>query len=196
MSSEIHQIEPLDSTNDVEIWKDVPGWEDRYEASTWGNVRSKDWVVTTRRLIKGKYQEFSWISKGKLLTKNSIEGYPTVSFTRNGVSENVLVHIIVAKTFLPNPNNYPVVNHKDTNRSNNHVENLEWCTYEYNNIHAVYHDCSKQAIAVICKETGRWYPSVTRAEIDLGIPKGSCRRIENKDYHYVYKNYHFIKVCE
>lgn len=40
MSSEIHQIEPLDSTNDVEIWKDVPSWEDRYEASTWGNVRS------------------------------------------------------------------------------------------------------------------------------------------------------------
>lgn len=194
MFSEIHQIEQCDLINDVEMWRPVPGWEDRYEASTWGNVRSKDWIVTTRRWIRGKYQEFSWVSKGKMLTKNSIKGYPTVSFTRNGISENVLVHVIIAKTFLPNPNNYPVVNHKDTNRSNNRVENLEWCSYEYNNIHAVYHDCSKQAIAVTCKETGKWYPSITRAEVDLGIPKGGSRRVNNNEYQYVYKNYHFIKA--
>lgn len=179
--------------DDCEIWKPAYGWEDRYEVSNFGNVRSKDWKVTTRRTVKGKFQEFSWISKGKVLKKNSIEGYPSVSLTRDGVSENVLIHMLVARTFLPNPNNYTVVNHIDTNKTNNHVSNLEWCTYEYNNIHAVYHGRNSQCIPVRCEETGKSYPSITRAEIDMHIPKGSISRIKVNN-QYVYQKYHFTIV--
>lgn len=55
----------------------------------------------------------------------------------------VLVHRIIAKTFIQNPNNYPIVNHKDGNGSNNCVDNLEWCNKEYNIKHAVYNDLLK-----------------------------------------------------
>lgn len=195
MCYEMGQTEHLDLiSEDVEIWMPAYGWEDRYEVSTFGNVRSKDWKVTTRRIIKGKPQEFSWISKGKTLKKNSIEGYPSVSLTRDGKSENVLIHMLVAKTFIPNPNNYPVVNHKDTNKTNNYVSNLEWCTYKHNNIHAVYHGRNPQCIPIKCEETGKTYPSITRAEVDMNIPKGSISNIKINDTQYIYKGYHFTIV--
>lgn len=59
--------------------------------------------------------------------------YPQITITDNGKRKNVYIHRLVAEAFIPNPNNYPIINHKDENKQNNNVENLEWCSYLYNN---------------------------------------------------------------
>lgn len=61
------------------------------------------------------------------------DGYYCVAIRENGKQYNVRVHRLVAEAFIPNPNNLPIVNHKDENKTNNKVDNLEWCTSQYNN---------------------------------------------------------------
>lgn len=62
----------------------------------------------------------------------SIQGYHNVNLSLNGKSKTCRVHRLVAKTFIPNPNNYPVINHIDGNKDNNSSNNLEWCTQKHN----------------------------------------------------------------
>ena len=108
----------------LEIWKAVKGYEELYEVSSYGNVRS----------LKGHY-DFNRI---RLLTQH-LSGrqggalYKTVTlYNRKGGRKTYKVHRLVALAFLPNPNNLECINHKDENTSNNHVDNLEWCTKRYN----------------------------------------------------------------
>lgn len=75
---------------------------------------------------------FSTISNKYLKPSRMKTGYLTVELFRNGKSKRVLIHRLVADAFIPNPYNYPQVNHKDENKENNHVDNLEWCTAKYN----------------------------------------------------------------
>ena len=115
-----------------EIWKVIPNYEN-YEASNFGRIRSIDRVVKrdryTTRKIKGKIlQQFA---------KNS--GYLQVNLSKNSKIETKTVHRLVAITFLENTNNYTDVNHKDENKHNNNVSNLEWCNYEYNNTYKDIH---------------------------------------------------------
>ena len=106
-----------------EIWKDIPGYEGHYQASTLGRIRS------TGKLIDGKR------TKGKVLKPlvNTNNGYLYVSIGNKRAS----VHRLVAITFIPNPENKPCVGHKDTNRTNAHVDNLEWVTYSENNYNPI-----------------------------------------------------------
>ena len=101
--------------DDGRIWKDVEGYENLYQVSTDGLVRTSH---------KGLWEI---LSAGR--TK---QGYYNVLLHKDGKRKNERVHRLVAKAFIPNPNNYPYINHKDENPSNNHVENLEWCTAKYN----------------------------------------------------------------
>ena len=111
-----------------EIWKPVKGFEGYYEVSNLGRVRSIDRVVvdTVRnceRLLKGKV----------LIQKDNGNGYKNVMFCKEHKIYNKYVHRLIAEAFLPNPDNLPQVNHKDEDKSNNRVDNLEWCTSFYNN---------------------------------------------------------------
>lgn len=111
----------------MEIWKDVKGFEGYYEVSDLGRVRSVDRVVvdTVRnceRLLKGKL----------LVQRDNGNGYKTVMFCKEHKLYNKYVHILVAEAFIPNTDNLPQVNHKDEDKSNNCVDNLEWCTGKYN----------------------------------------------------------------
>lgn len=101
-----------------EEWRDVVGYEGLYQVSNYGEVKSL-------ANDKGK--------KEKIL-KPSIDGkgYKCVILCMNGTRKVCKIHRLVAIAFIPNPNNYPIVNHKDENKINNNVNNLEWCTNKYN----------------------------------------------------------------
>lgn len=107
-----------------EIWKPIPNYP-KYEVSTYGRVASLDYMHTGKRVI--------------MSLVNLIRGYKGVKLYNKDGMVLWKVHRLVAITFLPNPNNLPLVNHKDENTSNNHVDNLEWCTHQcnctYNNSH-------------------------------------------------------------
>lgn len=121
-----------------EIWKDVPGYEGIYQASNLGNVRSCD-----RNFVYPSIGKTQFI-KGKVLTKFvTNRGYQRVKFSVGSDRKMVSVHRIIAETFIPNPNNYPVVNHIDGDTKNNSVSNLEWCTQSKNIQHAFKNGLSK-----------------------------------------------------
>lgn len=110
-----------------EEWKPVEEFEGLYEVSNFGRVRS----LNHKRANRYSY----YIQKGRILKSglNKKTGYWTVVLSKNGKYFTKRVHQLVAKAFIPNPNNYPCVNHKDENKNNNKFDNLEWCTYKYNN---------------------------------------------------------------
>lgn len=104
-----------------EIWKPVIGYEGLYEVSNLGRV-------------KGLERQGNW--RDNILTQCMIGNYVKVSLTVNGKSQNKLVHRLVAQAFIPNPENKPEVNHKDGNKLNNCLDNLEWVTKSENIKHA------------------------------------------------------------
>lgn len=110
----------------MEEWRDIPGYDGYYQISNQGRVRSKDRYARVcgggQRLVKGRVMA---------LTK-ATNGYPMINLSYKRVLSHHLVHRLVAQAFIPNPNNYPQVNHKDENITNNCVDNLEWCTAKYN----------------------------------------------------------------
>lgn len=102
----------------MEIWKDISGYEGKYQISNLGRVK---------RLGNNKTKK----EKIKIPAKNK-DGYLRVNLYKEGKYKTFTVHRLVAEAFIQNPNNYPCVNHKDENPSNNNVDNLEWCDYKYN----------------------------------------------------------------
>lgn len=83
-------------------------------------------------MISDEGQVFSVRSNRLLNTKPQPNGYVRTEINIDGEVYRDLVHCLVAEAFIPNPNNYPIINHKDENPSNNRADNLEWCTYKYN----------------------------------------------------------------
>lgn len=98
-----------------------------YAVSNLGRVRANDRLVMTNTGIR-HYKE-------RILKHDvhHIDGHHRVAICINGKAKKYLVHRLVAEAFLENPNNYPVINHKDENPNNNRADNLEWCTHSYNN---------------------------------------------------------------
>ena len=106
----------------MEIWKPVKGFEEFYEVSNYGRVRSKD---RERKVPFGR----RGIQKGKVLKQNTnSKGYLRVPLTDGNCKKYYFVHSLVGEAFVENPNELPVINHKDFNPLNNHAENLEWTT--------------------------------------------------------------------
>ena len=114
-----------------EIWRDIKGYEGLYQVSNLGRVRSLDRFISQKN-NSGPYKR---LIKGKLLKngKNSQKYLLVVLSKPNNKPKVIHIHRLVAEAFIPNPENLPCVNHKDEDKQNNMVENLEWCTYKYNN---------------------------------------------------------------
>ena len=111
-----------------EVFEDIKGYEESYQVSNQGRVFTKR-RLDGNRIIYGR-------ELVPIITK---DGYLKVKLTKNSESKGFYVHRLVAQCFLDNPLNLPQVNHKDGNKFNNNVENLEWCTKEENQKHAVEH---------------------------------------------------------
>jgi hypothetical protein len=138
-----------------EIWKPVVGYEGLYEVSNMGRVRK-----LVRVPMKPKAEKY---------------GYQRIGLYKDGKHKQFLVHRLVAEAFIDNPNDLPIINHKDECPSNNAVENLEWCTYKYN---ANYGTAlkrksenipNKKKIMSIDKKTGekKTYNSIADAYYDV-----------------------------
>lgn len=116
-----------------EVWKDIEGYNGIYMVSNLGRVKSLP------RSCPGLNASKEIILK----QSEDKDGYLLVGLHKNGKSKTVRVSRIVAKAFIPNPNEYPEVNHKDENNQNNRVDNLEWCTTQYNLTYGHRLDCAK-----------------------------------------------------
>lgn len=126
------------------VWKDIPEYEGLYQVSNYGEIRK----------ICGKNYKY---------LKPTKEEYYRVSLIKNNKRKTFLVHRLVALAFIPNPNKYLIINHKDENKLNNNVNNLEWCTHKYNNNYGRVHEKLKKNNAnskkIIIIETGQVFNS-------------------------------------
>lgn len=144
-----------------ETWKQVPGYEDIYEASNLGRIRSYH------------RHKFGAEIPHVMIPANNKKGYPQLVFTKNGKPKTRSVHRIIAETFIPNYNNLPQINHIDLNKENNRVDNLEWCdgfeNMRHAYIHGVFREKKPYGIPVRCIESGVVYASAREAYRMLGI---------------------------
>lgn len=106
----------------MEIWKDIKDYEGKYQVSNQGRVRSLDRINSAGKRTSGRI---------RIPTKNK-NGYLYVNLCSNGKPHNCSVHRLVAVAFLPNPDNKYTVNHKNENKEDNRVDNLEWMSLEEN----------------------------------------------------------------
>ena len=114
-------------------WKDVKNYEGLYQVSNLGEVRSLNYhkmnITRKMKLFKGK------------------DGYLRINLTDGKKKKSYLVHRLVAEAFIPNPNKYLEINHKDETRDNNMVLNLEWCDRSYNNNYGTKIDRQREKIS-------------------------------------------------
>jgi len=157
---------------EVEVWKSLPGVPGA-EVSTFGRVRTLDRVTPSVRR--------TYFTKGRVLKQyNDKYGYLNVSIKVDGKWTIKKVHRLVARTFLPNPNGLPMVNHKDCNTKNNNVENLEWCDGSYNQQYRQKYGASqRQPVFAVNLKTFEVYRFHSQHEAGqaLGISQGNINEV-------------------
>lgn len=170
-----------------EEWRDIAGYEGKYQVSNLGRVKSLNYNNTCKeRCLEPN--------------KNSL-GYLQVILCKNGKRDSHSIHRLVAEAFIPNPNNLPQVNHKDENPSNDMVDNLEWCDRKYNINYGTAiermlkrRNGPRKERPVICVENGVVYPSSQEASRQTGVHQGniiSCCQGRYKSaggYHWKYSD--------
>lgn len=163
-----------------EIWKDIAGYEGYYQVSNLGRVRSLDRYIPN----SGCYKHGMQYIKGKILKPHDIgKGYLAVGLMKYHKNQCAKIHRLVAEAFIDNPENFPCVNHKDENPSNNNVDNLEWCSYKYN---TNYGTCVERRTPKIWKSIAQYdnclnliknWESITAASRSTGIDGSSISAV-------------------
>ena len=181
----------------MEIWRDIKGYEGVYQISNMGNVKS----LGNNKSRKEKVLK---------LAKNT-NGYLKVNLYKDGKQKNYLIHRLVAESFIPKVEGKTHVDHIDSNRQNNNVNNLRWCTIVENNNFDLYRKHMSEAKKgekhhmygktgalhnrskiVLCIETGKIYGSTMEAGRETGINQSSISAVCNSrrksagGYHWKY----------
>lgn len=159
--------------------KDIPGYEGQYAVTSCGKI---------------------WSYKNKKFLKQALhnEGYLIVNLSKNGIQKNHYVHRLVACAFIDNPDSLKHINHKDENKSNNSINNLEWCDSKYNNNYGTHNKRISERMSkkVICAETGIIYASAKEVKLKLGISdklvQANCNMKYKKTHglHFFYLDYY------
>jgi hypothetical protein len=146
----------------MEVWRDVVGYEGYYQVSSLGRVRSLDRILDKPNLLTGGLT----VRKGRLLRQRELWGYLYVNLCVHDKREHCRVHRLVVTAFIPNPENKPQINHKNGNKRDNRVYNLEWATASENSQHSYSNGLSKPPVnrkPVVCVDTQDSFESSYRA---------------------------------
>lgn len=130
-----------------EIWKEVKDYEGLYWVSDQGRVKNRH-----NRILKPEIRQ----------------GYYSVDLMKKSERKKCRIHRLVAQAFIPNPDNLPMINHKDENKLNNRASNLEWCTNTYNTHYSTHED-----LRVYCFDLDEEFASASDAAVHLGICRTS-----------------------
>ena len=180
-----------------EIWKDIEGYEGCYQISTMGRIKSIDRYVPRKN---GKLQHVH----GRIMIPfDNGTGYKQVYLCKNGKTKVHYVHRLVALHFIENPNNFLEINHKDEDKTNNCVDNLEWCTREYNINYGTINirksqkqlnDKNKSKVVLQYSLDGTFikeWKSTKDVQRNLGFDNSHiskcCRNIIKTSYGYIWK---------
>lgn len=172
----------------METWKDIIGFEGLYQASNAGRVKSLERVVSCgkgNRIIKEAIKKPG---------KNS-SGYPVINLFKNSKCYPHTVHSLIARYFIPNPSNFPEVNHKNGIKSDNDINNLEWVTYSMNIKHAYDTGLRKKQAPMKGKFGAKNHLSKPIAQYDLSgklIKEWSCSKDVTRETGM---NHHVIRSC-
>lgn len=165
----------------TEIWKEIEGYPN-YQVSNTGKVKSLNYHRTKKEKILN-------------LCKDT-RGYFIVCIFKEGKPKTMKVHRLVGQAFLPNPQNLPQINHKDECKTNNNVNNLEWCDNRYNSNYGTRNERAGIAISkaqinnpklskkVLCVESGIVYPSTKEVQRQLGFHHSHISRCCDKKYGF------------
>ena len=123
-----------------EIWKDIKGYEGEYQVSNFGRVRSLG-----MSFIRNDFKPYTRQPRVMRPIKN-YTGYLSVELHKQGYAKRYLIHRLVAQAFIPNEDCLPEINHIDEDKTNNCVDNLEWCTHKYNSNYGTRADRIKNTI--------------------------------------------------
>ena len=159
-----------------EIWRTIKGYESQYQVSDQGRVKSLKFGK--ERILKPLRNTF---------------GYLFVFLCKNGEKKEYKVHRLVAKTFIPNPDNLPQVNHKDEDKDNNSVQNLEWCDSKYNNNYGTRNEKLSKSVLQYTKSGVfvREWKSATDVQRNLNYNIGNiskcCTGKLKSAYNFIWK---------
>lgn len=145
-----------------EEWKEVYAFDILFEVSNLGRIRTK---YHGKQGYKKEYRYIEPLDNGK--------GYLRINIKRNGNQKTVYIHRLVAEAFVPNPDGFVEINHKDENKKNNSADNLEWCTHLYNCHYGTRNERTGRAHAkkIVCVELNKIYDSLREAAKDMDVGK-------------------------
>lgn len=172
-----------------EIWKDVPGYEGLYQVSNLGRIRSYE-----KYKRAGRHTSVYYCPSKIIKSFSAGVGYQRVNLFKDRKGRQLSVHRLVAMAFIPNPDNLPQVNHKDEDKTNNRLDNLEWCTAKYNSnygTHPYRLTVKGRKKPKKSKEVGQYtksgeligtYPSICEASRKAKVDRGSISNAINGRY--------------
>lgn len=166
-----------------EIWRDIEGYEGLYQVSNKRRIKNLNCRGTGKEKI--------------LKRQKNTKGYLEVCLSNDGEKKRYRIHRLVAQAFLENPERYSEVNHKDENKTNNCVENLEWCSSKYNSNYGTRNKrISKSHNKLVrCVETGEVFNSCIEAQEKTGIWASSIRACaRHKKYYHTAGGFHWQYV--